>query len=373
MATSDIEFFCTKPWTSFEINDHKGVVTPCCWSKLECGNVNESSIAEIWNSPAFQHMRRHMAEGRLDLICSHSCPYRLGEHVDTGYPEPVSDVFRANHDLQQQEIRQRKTVLKSLPTVMNICPSIACNLTCVMCYQDRDDTVELPVHMHETILSHFPTLRELWILGGEPFISKECVSIIEQMDPVRFPDLHLGVITNGTVINEKVEKLLLSRRISWILVSVDAATSETFKKIRGGKFEKVIDGIKRLRHIRDVQGGGWSLRIGFTVMRSNMHEATAFAKLASDLGVGCQFSPVFGTYHSENFYSDPDLVERAKEIMLELGNVIEALGGDKIRISRVWARLTDPSKGEALQEDDLVLPFDEWKQELFSKGLLTED
>ena len=49
---------------------------------------------------AYMEMRRHMAEGRLDLICSSWCPYRLGEHVDVAYPPPQSEEFYANRELQ---------------------------------------------------------------------------------------------------------------------------------------------------------------------------------------------------------------------------------------------------------------------------------
>jgi MoaA/NifB/PqqE/SkfB family radical SAM enzyme len=359
---------CTKPWTSFEINDHKGTVTPCCWSKLHCGNINDSSFEEIWNGPAYVEMRRHMTEGRLDLICSAWCPYRLGEHVDVAYPPPQSEEFRANRELQREEIREGRTVLRSKPTIINICPSVKCNLDCVMCFQDRDDTAELPDQIEQMIEAHFPTLQELWVIGGEPLVARECLEIIRRMNPERYPDLHLGLITNGTAVSQKAEDLLWSRRLSWILVSVDAATPETFKKIRGGKFDKVLDGIRKLKGLRDQQGGEWSLRIGFTVMKSNMHEAIDFADLADSLGVDCQYTPVFGD-NPENFHADPEAVERCKSIMLKLGERLEALGRDRIRIAPVWTRLTAAARSDAPPNDVCAVSFEEWQAHLAGQGI----
>ena len=35
-----------------------GTVIPCCSCNLPMGNINESSMADIWNSPAYQAFRR---------------------------------------------------------------------------------------------------------------------------------------------------------------------------------------------------------------------------------------------------------------------------------------------------------------------------
>lgn len=361
MSNTDDAFFCTKPWTSFEINDHKGIVTPCCWSKLHCGDINDASFEEIWNGPAFQAMRREMAAGNLDRICASWCPYRVDEHKDISFPPPQSEAFRANWELQRQEIAERKTVLDSKPTIVNICPSVKCNLDCVMCFQDRDDTAELPHNINEIIETHFATMQELWVIGGEPFIARECLEIMEHMDPQRYPDLHLGVITNGTAVSPKVQALLNSRRISWILVSVDAASQETFKKIRGGKLDKVIDGIRTLKRVRDDANGQWSLRMGFTVMRSNMHEAIEFADLAYSLGVDAQYTPVFGE-NVENFYNDRDEVDRCLAIMKDLGEHLQILGGDPIRIAPVLTRLNEAK----YSGDDYgcAASFEDWQRRL---------
>nr|MDQ3821333.1 hypothetical protein [Acidobacteriota bacterium] len=202
--------------------------------------------------------------------------------------------------------------------------------------------------------------------------AKECVEIIERMNPEKYPDLHLGLITNGTAISQKAQELLVSRQISWILVSIDAATQETFKKVRGGKLDKVLEGVCRLVELRKRMGSKWNLRIGFTVMRSNMHEAIEFADLAYGMGVDCQYTPVFGD-NPENFYADQEAVERCKLIMLMLRDHLLARGGDAIRIAPVWERLAEASRSDSLQEDMCAVSFSQWKDRLARQGIKVGD
>ncbi len=325
-------FFCVKPWTSFQIDDHKGNVNACCWSKIKCGNINNATIEEIWNGTAYVYIRELMAQGNIDLICTSDCPYRIGE-LSEEYIEPKSDIYKNNFLLQEDEIATRKTVLKSKPRMMRVVPTVNCNLNCVMCYQDRHDTVELPNNTEQLLSQYFPVLQELLILGGEPLVSQRCLQIIESMDPNNYPDLHLALITNGTAVTKKTEKLLLNRRISWILVSIDAVTQETFKLIRGGSLEKVLDGVKRLKSLRETQNDNWRLIIGFTMMRSNMKEAVGFVDLAEQLGVEFIFTPVFGNWHSESF-TQMDL-EQLQDAISKLEDYLVCKGKDRIKAARL--------------------------------------
>jgi len=132
MATVITDFkvglHCTKPWTSFQVHDHKGNVNPCCWSRSFCGNLNENSIDQIWNGEKFIYMRENMAKGNIAAICKSNCPHLTGEFIEE-WVEPTSQECRANLLLQFQEIRERRLVLRSKPSRMRIVPSLDCNLS----------------------------------------------------------------------------------------------------------------------------------------------------------------------------------------------------------------------------------------------------
>src|SRR5690348_8019273 len=134
--------FCSKPWTSFEV-EHDGTVTPCCMAKVACGNVNQYSIAELWNGESFRNFRRKMASGEWRDICRPECP-RLRGTIDDSVKSPQDEIFAANYKLNQAEIASRATVLKSWPRIWKTTASTFCNLDCIMCYQDRNDLRAIP-------------------------------------------------------------------------------------------------------------------------------------------------------------------------------------------------------------------------------------
>lgn len=60
------EFKCPQPWQRLYIRGN-GDVTPCCAmfsSYLKLGDARETSLSELWNSPAAKDLRKLHAEGR---------------------------------------------------------------------------------------------------------------------------------------------------------------------------------------------------------------------------------------------------------------------------------------------------------------------
>ena len=59
--------------------------------------------------------------------------------------------------------------------------------------------------------------------------------------------------TNATKMDDKLIHSILSANVTTIVYSVDASTKETYEKIRvKGKFEKVLENIKRFKEIRKI-------------------------------------------------------------------------------------------------------------------------
>ena len=72
VAPRGTPFFCSRPWTGFEVGEEDGVVRMCCWAKDGYGNVNKDSIATIWNQAPIRRMRQLMAEGAWEQIAAQS-------------------------------------------------------------------------------------------------------------------------------------------------------------------------------------------------------------------------------------------------------------------------------------------------------------
>jgi len=88
--------------------------------------------------------------------------------------------------------------------------------------------------------------------------------------------------TNGLLLTQENVDRLAGAPVGLIMVSLDAATSETYQDIRGGNFATALAGIERLlaRFARDTD-----IAMTFVLMRRNIEEAAAFVELAACLGV----------------------------------------------------------------------------------------
>ncbi|MDE8348498.1 MAG: radical SAM protein [Acidocella sp.] len=73
---------CTVPWHSSVILGN-GDIAACCVPGLVMGNVNETSLEEIWNGPAYQELRRTVNSSTPPPSCA-TCPmFRLTDNPDS--------------------------------------------------------------------------------------------------------------------------------------------------------------------------------------------------------------------------------------------------------------------------------------------------
>jgi radical SAM protein with 4Fe4S-binding SPASM domain len=304
---ADPNFFCKRPWTGFEL-EHDGNVKPCCMTSVSsCGNVNFSSVDEIWNGEKFREMREWMATGQWNKMCKPDCP-RLHSNFEDANPYPVSPEFIQNFELSENEIRERSTVLRSKPRFWKLTHSTRCNIDCIMCYQDRNDLRELPEKFYQDILDYQSAIQEIQLIGGETLAIKRYRQLLKSFaDSAEFPDLTFAFVTNGTVHDDNTLDLIRKLRVSWISISVDAATFPTYAIIRrGGDFHHTCKGIERLTNLGREQG--ISVLISFTVMKDNVHETADFVRMARTFGVDAIFGRILGTKGGQNII-DPELMK----------------------------------------------------------------
>ena len=159
-----------------------------------------------------------------------------------------------------------------------------CNLRCSHCYQESyTDFSELPlIELKKIADSIFATLSkwnkkgDISITGGEPFFRKDWFEFAEYLNDS--PDIsNIDFLTNGTLINNAhIESIKRLKKIKYIQISLDGATSVIHDSIRGkGSFEKAIAGIRNLikNHIE--------VRIMYTLQRSNILDVSEMFDLAT--------------------------------------------------------------------------------------------
>ena len=163
-----------------------------------------------------------------------------------------------------------------------------CNLRCSHCYQDNylssgelgSEGLKKIADEIISALSKWGKRGDILITGGEPLLKDEAFAIINYL--ASFSEIaRISVLTNGTLINEKIiEMIKTSNKIKDLQVSLDGANPGTHDSIRGNHaFEKAINGIRLLRKNKiDVD-------VMFTLQRGNAGDVPSLIDLVNAEGI----------------------------------------------------------------------------------------
>ncbi len=190
-----------------------------------------------------------------------------------------------NEALALAEFRSGTFVVSSPPVTLPLETSSICNLRCVMCPHSIG-AVERPKHLEEAlaekVAGFLGRAKSVQLHGiGEPLASPAFWSVLERLPQ----GCDASINTNLTLLDERRLTRLVASNIGLINVSVDAATAETYRKIRGHAFEELTRNVKRLIEARSQAGKSHPrVYLNMTLMRANIEEAPAFVELAAALG-----------------------------------------------------------------------------------------
>ena len=167
-----------------------------------------------------------------------------------------------NHALSFYQKIFQKSVIERLkenkksdyrrPWVVELDPTTACNLACHGCISanllnqggfERERLKDLAKEFYQMGVK-----AVVLIGGGEPMAHPEFGTIVDYFYD---HDIHVGVTSNGTLIDKYLDSL--AYRTKWVRISVDAGSEEVFQEYRphiSGKsqFNKVIEGMKKYQN-----------------------------------------------------------------------------------------------------------------------------
>ena len=154
-----------------------------------------------------------------------------------------------------------------------------CNLKCVHCYaksQDIDYEDELTTQQGKELIDDLAEFGSPVILfsGGEPLMHKDLPELAEY---ARSKGMRAVISTNGTLIDEKMAKVLKKIGLSYVGISLDGVR-ETNDKFRGipGAFDKALEGL------RNCQREGIKVGLRFTINKNNVQDVPAIFDLLEE-------------------------------------------------------------------------------------------
>lgn len=190
----------------------------------------------------------------------------------------------ANLNLNNYELKKRKIELESLPVVVNFGITSRCNTNppCVMCMRNKA-SVNQDLSWRALLRTGYiaDSASSLILHGvGEPLLYPHLFDIAK----LASSDAMTLFTTNGLLIGRYLEEI--AEYITKISVSIDAATSSSYKKIRQNDLDKLKRDIKQLVDLKKAKKQTTPLiDISMCLMRSNVNEAVLFVEMGAELQV----------------------------------------------------------------------------------------
>lgn len=201
-------------------------------------------------------------------------PFRIDSHKLLFHPQRVADWLAGS---------------EIYPIYAEISPSGACNHRCTFCaldymeYRPRFLSTDLLCE-RLTELAHLG-LKSVMLGGeGEPLLHRDCAEIVTH---ARSQGIDVAITTNGVLLDRSFAERTV-RSLSWIKVSINAGTAETYARIhraKEGDFETVITNLATAVEVAKSAGSPCTVGAQMILLPENAGEAADLAARCRDAGL----------------------------------------------------------------------------------------
>lgn len=167
-----------------------------------------------------------------------------------------------------------------------------CNFRCIMCKKsstkknaslfDYDHPRDMDIERLEQLLrEHADYLCLVYLHGGEPLAHEHIHRLLALLNELRIP-YQIG--TNGSLLTEDMNEVLVDGCCVGVGISIDAATAETYRSMRvGGDFHRLTGNLRSLGALIDAKGTGRPiLSASMCVFAQNVREMVGLVELCRE-------------------------------------------------------------------------------------------
>lgn len=234
------------------------------------------------------------------------------------------------------------------PVTVEIDPANACNMACVFCISNyihhteskELETFDRSIMSKEMLLSICKDMVEMdvrainWTGGGEPTLNPylaEALYYIKNNSSIK-----MGMFTNGCLFSRYDMYDALVQCMSWIRISIDAGTPETYNSVRRVDphrgWNLMVHNLFMLLQRRDIHKTYPDIGVGFVITPDNYEEIVDFAKFFSRTDVDyAQFKPeIVNREREDGIQREVEFwTERVKPLLDEAKSIL----GSKFQIN----------------------------------------
>lgn len=240
------------------------------------------------------------------------------------------------------------------PSYIEIEVTTRCNLKCIMCEHTywNEPNRDMSFEEFKNIVDQFPRLKWIGLTGiGESFLNRDFMKMLKY---VKSRDVFVELYDTFYFIDRKTAEELIDMGVDKIFASIDAATKETYEKIRvGSNFERVINNVRTLFRLKEEKKTCFpEIAFHYIVNKLNLHEIPRYINLVHSL-VGEENVTIQFTRMLHEFKEVKDLfVEIPEETIRIVNKIAEDLG-----IKLIWNKDVPQVKPLIKECIEWTMPF----------------
>ena len=292
--------FCSSPWIHIRLR-YDGNYKVCRWSTDTATdlNIENYSLLEFYNSEVMKNFRLDLLNGEKSKGCN-NCYYQESFDKISGRQKQLlkSVVTKDDFNISMRSSPHFEMFKHSYenngnsnyhPVDLQVDLGNYCNSACIMCSPDSSSRLEKdytklnqidnslfkqhkkftswtrnPTLLNKFIenLKDLPNLKYIHLLGGETLYDPAFYAICDRLIELDLAkNIIMGTTTNGTIYNEKLEKIIPQFNQFHLGISIETV-SELNDYIRWpGKISDILSNIKKFKQLESHSNLFNSLRI----------------------------------------------------------------------------------------------------------------